>query len=177
MSMLLKLVSVFAQIGICAFGGGLSTLPLIEYHVVTSTGWLTEEEFAQVLAVSQVTPGPIAINAATFVGFRQAGFWGSLAATLSLCIAPIALLCIVMLLLETVSKEKSQKAKALLRPVVSGLLVLSLIPPMKATAGNGAPAILLFFLGLVLLKFCRTFRENPSLMLLLYGAIGAVVLS
>lgn len=177
MNMLAGLAAAFAQVGICAFGGGLSTLPLIEYQLVTSTGWLTREQFNQVLAMSQVTPGPIAINAATFVGFQQAGFWGSLVATLSLVAAPIALLSIVIQLLKFASDENSRRIKAFLRPVVAGLLFLSLLSPLKATIGNGSVALALFVFGLLLLKFCRIFRENPPILLLLYGAIGAVLLS
>ena len=80
MTKILELVWAFLQVGITAFGGGLSTLPLIEYQLVIKNGWMTGDGFNQLVAISQVTPGPIAINAATFAGYQQAGFWGSLAA-------------------------------------------------------------------------------------------------
>ena len=75
MTKVLELVWAFFQVGITAFGGGLSTLPLIQYQLVVKNGWMTDEGFNQLVAVSQVTPGPIAINAATFAGYQQAGFW------------------------------------------------------------------------------------------------------
>ena len=78
MTKIFELVWAFLQVGITAFGGGLSTLPLIEYQLVIKTGWMTGDGFNQLVAISQVTPGPIAINAATFAGYQQAGFWGSL---------------------------------------------------------------------------------------------------
>lgn len=177
MNGLAGLASAFAQVGIGAFGGGLSTLPLIEYQLVTRTGWLTHEQFSQVLALSQVTPGPIAVNAATFVGFQQAGPLGSLVATLSLIAAPIVALSLVILLLQRASSEDSKKFKLLLRPVVAGLLSLSLIAPARATCSNGYVAVALFFCGLALLKFCRFFRENPPAMLFLYGVLGIAFLS
>ena len=90
MTKVLELVWAFFQVGITAFGGGLSTLPLIQYQLVVKNGWMTDEGFNQLVAVSQVTPGPIAINAATFAGYQQAGLWGSLAATLALVSAPVA---------------------------------------------------------------------------------------
>lgn len=177
MEALLKLASAFAQVGICAFGGGLSTLPLIEYQLVTHTGWLTHEQFAQVLALSQVTPGPIAVNAATFVGFQQAGIPGAFISTFSLIAAPVSALCVVLLLLRRASAESSKKFKSLLRPIVSGLLTMSLIAPLRSTAGNGAAAVGMFVLGVVFVRYCRFFRENPPAMLFLFGAVGAIILS
>ena len=94
---LLLLALAFARIGIGAFGGGISTIPLIEHELVMNYGWLTLEEFNQVLALAQVTPGPIAINAATFVGYHQAGVLGSLIATLSVASAPLLILFLVLL--------------------------------------------------------------------------------
>lgn len=172
MSTLVTLVLAFAQIGIGSFGGGLSTLPLIEYQLVTKTGWLSAEQFSQVLALSQVTPGPIAINAATFVGFQQSGVLGSLIATFSFVTAPIAALCIVLFLLKKTTTEKSDKFKLLLRPIVSGLLSLAVVVPLTATVSNGRIAMSLFAIGLLLIKFIKVFRENPPLLLFLFGIIG-----
>lgn len=172
----LGLASAFLQVGICAFGGGLSSLPLIQYHLVTKTGWLTPDEFNQVLAVSQLTPGPIAINAATFVGFQQAGFWGSLVSTIALVLPPIIILSAVILLLQRTSSDKSNFFKSLLRPIVAGLLLLSIISPLMATFKNGVPAIALFVSGLLIITKLRFLRENPWVMLILFGLIGAVLL-
>ncbi len=177
MSTLFGLAIAFAQVGICAFGGGLSSLPLIEYQLVTRTGWLTTAEFNQVLALSQITPGPIAINAATFVGFQQAGFWGSLISTIALISGPIVMLSIVILMLQKTSAENSTKFKSFLRPIVAGLLLLAIVSPLSATYYNGMPAVALFLSGLFLIKRFRFFRENPSAMLMLFGLTGAVFLS
>lgn len=177
MNMLLPLILAFLQVGIVAFGGGLSTLPLIHYQIVTNAGWLTEDQFAQVLALSQVTPGPIAINAATFVGYQQAGVWGSLVSTLALVAAPVSALTIVLMILQKCSAEKSSKFKLLLRPLVSGLLTLSLISPLKATLTNGYFAIALFAAGVALIKYCKFIRERPAVMLFLFGAAGALILA
>lgn len=177
MKMLLDLLSAFLQVGIIAFGGGLSTLPLIHYQIVTRTGWLTEEQFTQVLALSQVTPGPIAINAATFVGYQQAGVCGSLISTLAIAAAPIGALTIVLAILQKCSAEKSSKFKIMLRPLVSGLLTLSLISPLKAAVNNGYSAIALFAAGVALLKYCKFIRERPAVMLFLFGTAGALILT
>lgn len=177
MNMLPKLASAFAQVGIGAFGGGLSTLPLIEYQLVTRTGWLTREQFSQVLALSQVTPGPIAVNAATFVGFQQGGVLGSFVATLSLIAAPLAVLCIVLLILRRATAEQSKKFKFLLRPIVAGLLSLSLISPLTVTWKNGCVAVGMLVLGIVLLRSVKFIKEHPPLLLFVYGLLGIFFLS
>ena len=81
----------FLQIGALSFGGGYAAMPLIEHQVVDGHGWLTLGEFTDLVAISQMTPGPIAINAATFVGLKTAGLGGAAAATLG-CILPSCLL-------------------------------------------------------------------------------------
>ena len=91
----LQLLWSFFQIGLFSIGGGYAAMPLIQQQVVELNPWLTMGEFTDVVTISQMTPGPIAINAATFVGIRVAGFPGSLVATLG-CVLPS---CIVVLLL------------------------------------------------------------------------------
>lgn len=91
----LNLIWSFFQIGLLSFGGGYAALPLIQNQVVELHGWLNMTEFADITTISQMTPGPIAINAATFVGQRMAGLPGALAATFG-CVLPS---CIIVLLL------------------------------------------------------------------------------
>ena len=79
----LQLFLSFLQIGLFSFGGGYAAMPLIQGQVVDAHGWLSMSEFTDLITISQMTPGPIAINAATFVGIKIAGLPGALAATLS----------------------------------------------------------------------------------------------
>lgn len=177
MKVLIELALSFAQIAAGAFGGGLSTLPLIEYQLVKSTGWLTTSQFGQVLALSQVTPGPIAINAATFVGFQQAGICGSIVSTLSIVIVPILILCTISCILKKLEAEKSRKFKDILRPIVAGLLTLSLISPLTVTAKNGITAMAMLIIGIMLIRTFRFFKNYPPVLLVIYGIIGAVIFS
>jgi chromate transporter len=78
---LAQLFLSFAKIGAFSFGGGYAMIPLISKEVVESKAWLSMPEFIDVIALSQATPGPIAINAATYVGYKIGGFWGSVVAT------------------------------------------------------------------------------------------------
>ena len=177
MNVLLELTASFAQIAAGAFGGGLSTLPLIEYHLVKVTGWLTPSQFGQVLALSQITPGPIAINAATFVGFQQAGIAGSIVSTLSIIIVPVLILCVLLCILKKIEEEKSRKFKEMLRPIVAGLLALSLVSPIAVTAKNGVIAVMMLIIGILLIRTCKFFKNYPPVLLVIYGIIGAVIFS
>ncbi len=89
--MLIKLFISFFKIGLFSFGGGYAALPLIQAEVVDMNQWLSLNEFNDLITISQMTPGPIAINSATFVGIRIAGFPGALAATFG-CVLPSAII-------------------------------------------------------------------------------------
>lgn len=89
--MLIKLFISFVKIGLFSFGGGYAALPLIQEEVVELNNWLSLNEFNDLITISQMTPGPIAINSATFVGTRIAGLPGALVATIG-CVLPSAII-------------------------------------------------------------------------------------
>ena len=91
----LQLFFSFLQIGLFSFGGGYAAVPLIQEQIVNIHGWLDMDQFTDLITISQMTPGPIAINSATFVGIRIGGIPGALVATLG-CILPS---CIIVTLL------------------------------------------------------------------------------
>ena len=84
----------FLKIGVFAFGGAYAVIPLVEEQMVTNTGWMTFTEFSDLVAIDELTPGPIIINSATFIGMKLGGVPGAIAATLG-CILPG---CIVSLI-------------------------------------------------------------------------------
>lgn len=84
MNILVNLFVTFAKIGVCTFGGGYAMLPILQRELVETRGWATQEELADYYAVGQCTPGIIAVNTATFVGYNQAGWVGGIVATLGL---------------------------------------------------------------------------------------------
>ena len=84
----LQLFLSFFQIGLFSFGGGYAAMPLIQGQIVKIHGWMTMSEFTDLITISQMTPGPIAVNSATFVGLRVAGYVGAVVATLG-CILPV----------------------------------------------------------------------------------------
>lgn len=86
MELIAKLFGVFLQIGCFSIGGGYAVISLIQNQIVGKYGWLTEKTFGDIITISQMTPGPLAVNASTFAGFQLAGVWGAAAATAG-CVA------------------------------------------------------------------------------------------
>jgi len=93
--LLLKLFFAFIQVGLFSVGGGYAAIPLIQEQIVNIHGLMTLEEFSDLITVAEMTPGPISINSATFVGMRIAGIWGVLVCTLG-CIIPSFCICLVL---------------------------------------------------------------------------------
>ena len=79
---ILQLFLVFFKIGAFTFGGGYAMIPLIQKEVVENKKWITDDDILEIIAIAESTPGPIAINSATFVGYRTCGFWGAFFSTL-----------------------------------------------------------------------------------------------
>ena len=102
---LLELFLTFFEIGALTFGGGYAMIPFVREQVLAH-GWLTEEELLNMIAVSESTPGPIAVNMATFVGSEQAGILGSAAATLGVVLPSFLIILIISVLLKNFLKYK-----------------------------------------------------------------------
>ena len=135
----LELLWSFVQIGLFSIGGGYAAMPLIQHQVVDAHPWLTMSQFADVMAIAEMTPGPIAINAATFVGIQVAGIPGAIVATLG-CVLPSCV--IVMALGYVYYKNRGLK---LVQGVLGGLrpAVVALI------ASAGLSLIVLSFSSMV----------------------------
>ncbi len=131
----LQLLWSFFQIGLFSIGGGYATMPLIQHQVVDLHGWLTMTQFSDIITISQMTPGPIAINSATFVGIQVAGIPGALVATLG-CVIPS---CIIVTTLAYVYYR--YKGLTMVQGVLSGLrpAVVAMI------ASSGVSLLLLAF--------------------------------
>ena len=122
MFLYLKLFYVFFKVGLFSFGGGYAMLPLI-YQEVQTLNLMPAKEFSNVVGLSQVTPGPIAVNAATYVGFQSAGFWGALIATLG-----VSLPCFILILMIEAFMNRFQTNSVVqgvlagIRPATVGLI-------------------------------------------------------
>ena len=181
MNLYLQLFISFLQIGALSFGGGYAAMPLIQQQVVTLHGWLSLSEFTDLITISQMTPGPIAIISATFVGTRVGGFWGALCATTG-CVLPSCLL--VSLLAWAYLKYGHlsiiQDVLSSLRPAVIAMIasagfsiLISILWPqglssLAALAQNVNLRGFLIFLGALVLLI--RLRMNPILVMVLSGA-------
>ncbi|MEG0516755.1 MAG: chromate transporter, partial [Cetobacterium sp.] len=119
---LLKLFYVFFIIGLFSFGGGLAMLPLIK-EAVFKYKWLNETEFLDIISISQITPGPIAINSATFVGYKVAGIPGAMSATLGSSLPSLIIILIVAVIYDKIKNSPYKKAFFnTVKPVTVGLI-------------------------------------------------------
>ncbi len=165
----------FFLIGLGAYGGGTVVIPLIEREIVLNHGWLTASEFAQVIALSQITPGPIAINAATFAGFHIAGFWGSLMATTGVVTPSIILMSTVIHILKCLGRNcHINRIRQGIKPGVLAMIFLAIISIGKATVYNPA-TLAIATITFLLLYFLKN-RLHPALLIVLAGLAGLLVL-
>ncbi|MCR4818406.1 MAG: chromate transporter [Fretibacterium sp.] len=183
MSTIFTLMAVFAKVALGAFGGGLATIPFIHHELVVVRPWLTEEMFGQTIALAQMTPGPIALNSATFVGYRLGGFWGSWWATIALVGTPVLVLALLLWLISRASEGVQKKVAAFqkaLRPAVAGLLLAAFctllrpILPSFASFHALLSGIVLVALAVVCwyLSRFRPFKTYPQLIILLAAVAG-----
>lgn len=182
MPSLLEIVLTFAQIGILSFGGGYASIGLVEKQIVEVKSWMSYAEFADIVAIDELTPGPVAINAATFVGTKMAGVPGAIAAT----IGAILPSCIIALILAYVYyKYKSLKA---VNGAISGLksMVVAMILSTTISLLLNAlfyylpidlyaidyVSIVLFIIALITI---RKTKINPLLIMLGCGLLGLMI--
>lgn len=177
----LELFWAFFQVGLFSIGGGYAALPLIQARVVDTHHWLSLAEFTDVVTISQMTPGPIGINAATFVGTKTAGILGSIAATAG-CVTPsfIIVLCLAYVYTKYNNLDIIQGILGGLRPAVVGLIAASgLSITILCFFRNSDTAysfdsldvfaVVLFAAGFFAL---RKFKLNPIYVMLGSGAVG-----
>lgn len=127
MSIYLQLFLTFLKIGAVSFGGGYAMIPLMTDEVI-SYGWLDNEQMLNLIAVAESTPGPIAINMATFIGSSQAGFFGAICATLGVVLPSFVIILVIVALIKTLLKFAGVKAfLSGIRPVAVGLIIATAV--------------------------------------------------
>ncbi|MGQ9623436.1 MAG: chromate transporter [Candidatus Caldatribacteriaceae bacterium] len=163
------LALAFLRVGFFSFGGGLAALPLIEREIVYTHHWLTKGEFLELLALAQLTPGPIAINSATFTGFKVGGMLGAFIATASFCLPSILLAFLVFAFLSHFRENPWIRRFLLgLRPALLALL-LRVVYSVIQDGIHDWFALILSGAGGVLL-FWGKIEEIPAL--LIGGTLG-----
>lgn len=174
----LKLFISFLKIGAFSFGGGYAAMPIIQSEVVDTYHWLTLEEFTDLITISQMTPGPIAVNSATFVGIRIGGILGAAVATLG-CILPASLLLIFLSWMYMKYKKLTilQTILSVLRPAVVVLIAISGIKILQSAFGLNELILenlrlhMLFIFGICLVLLIK-YKKNPIIIMVFAGTLN-----
>lgn len=170
--LILNLFTTFFRIGMFSFGGGYAMLPLISREIVDHWHWLTPEQFIDVVAVSGVTPGPIAINAATFVGKKVAGVAGSAAATLGVVAPSFIIMLILAWLMKRYAKlPVIQNMFKGIRPVVVALIASAALFMINSSVTMVSQAII----AVVALVLALKTKIHPITVLVAAGVVGVLI--
>lgn len=167
----LKLAFAFLKIGAFSFGGGYAVLSFIQREIVEANGWISPEQFVDIVAIAEMTPGPIAVNSATFVGYNMFGVWGGIMCTLCTIAIPVTLSLIVSFYFSKFKGNKClQNALAGIRPAVIGLIAASCLSVAEISITSLYSRL---FFGIALLLVWK-FKVNPIITLIICGALGGV---
>ena len=186
MELIARLFLTFAKIGLIGFGGGMAILPLI-YQSVSEFNTIDPDEFANLFAISQATPGPLAVNAATFTGFETAGIPGALAATVGVAFPAFILVAVCVKFLNKYQESKLVQGAFLgIRPVAVGMIMAGFIMIAQSSLMSGSfsditvpgqifDVIKPVQIGMAAVTFiaAKKFKVNALTLILVMGVLGA----
>ncbi|MBE6573718.1 MAG: chromate transporter [Ruminococcaceae bacterium] len=164
----LQLFTAFFKIGLFTFGGGMAMIPFIQRETVEKHGWIEEKDILEILAISESTPGPIAINTATFIGYQKAGALGSAAATFGVVLPSFIIISIISLFLKQFMELKAVEYAFMgIRAGVIALVVKALIKLYK-----GCPKNIISYVIIALAFVAAVLGVNVIIIIICAGLIG-----
>lgn len=167
-----KLFLTFLKIGVFSFGGGYAMIPFIQREIVDINKWMDINEFLNIIAVSQMTPGPIAVNSSTYVGVKVLGVMGSLVATLGVSLGSFTLVVLISKKLETVKKTHIlDRVFKGLRPAVLALILSSAYSIGKVSILGIKDVIILIGVLIGSLKF----KIHPIKLIVISALVGIFI--
>jgi chromate transporter len=170
--MYLKLLFTFFKIGLFSFGGGYAMLPLIQQEVTSVNKWVSVKEFIDIVAISQITPGPIAINSATYIGYKVAGVLGSACATLGVTMPSVIIMLIICRFFFKFKNNKYVEGAFLgLRPATVGLVAAAAI--LVAYGAFIDYKSIIIFVAAFIASY--KFKVDPILMTAVAALIGLIL--
>ena len=168
MEILIKLFWAFLKIGTFSFGGGYAMLPFIQKEVVESNGWISMSEFTDIIGISQMTPGPVAINSATY---KIDGVLGSIFATLGVVTTSFILVTIISKILNKFKESEVIKGALLgMRPVLIALIIYAFIDLAKEVYIDLKSIIITLIIGVILLSK----KVHPILVIVIAAVLGLI---
>lgn len=169
---LLSVLWSFLKVGALSFGGGYAMIPMIEREIILLHRWVTMDQFIDMISVSWVTPGPIAVNSATFVGYRVGGVPGASLATAGVVLPSLILMTVFATMMRKFRKLPSvETVFVTLRPVVASLVAVAGLSVARSSVVDPTTAVIG---GLVLVAMLRT-RLSPFLLIGITAAGGVIL--
>lgn len=171
MEILIKLYFVFLKIGTFSFGGGYAMLPFMQREIVENNCWISMSQFSDIIGISQMTPGPVAINSATFVGYKVGGVGGSLVATLGVITTSFILVTIINKILDKFKESITVKAiLAGMRPILIALIIYAFIDLAKESYVDLKSIIITIIIGIILVSK----KVHPILVIVIAAILGLI---
>ncbi len=173
MPLLLDLFLTFFRIGICTFGGGYAMLPMLQRELVEKKGWVTEEEILDYFAIGQCTPGIIAVNTATFVGYKVKKVSGGIIATLGVVAPSVLIITVIAAVLSNFAHIPAVKnAFAGIRVAVCVLIINSVVKLLKKSVVDKITAAVYIIVALCAILFSKL---SPVIFVIAAALLGIIV--
>ena len=174
MKSLLELFWIFFKLGLFTFGGGYAMIPQIKEIIVEKKKWLTDDEMLEIIAIAESTPGPIAVNMATYIGYLRKKFWGSFFATLGVVLPSLIIIFIISLFFDTFLANKYVAYAFIgIKACVAFLITKAAINMILKTKKKALPIIMLVLVCVLMILF-EIFNISFSsiILILIGGCIG-----
>lgn len=172
MNMYLQLFLTYAKIGAITFGGGYAMLPILKRELVQKKGWVTEDDLIDCYAIGQCTPGVIAVNAATLIGYQKKGFWGAFCATTGVVTPPVLIIISVASIISAFSSNiYVQHALRGMNVAICAVIALTVLGLIKKTWKD----LYCIIIGLVVFALTVAF-DIPTVLAVLGAAVVGVVI-
>ncbi|EEG78951.1 chromate transporter [Dethiobacter alkaliphilus] len=169
---ILQLYMAFLKIGMFSIGGGYVMLPLIQKEIIENYGWLTQTEFVDIIAIAEMTPGPVAINSATFIGYQTAGIWGAAFATAGVVTPSLVLMVLAAKMINRFYENRwVQAAFGGLRPAVIALIAGAAI----YVAGTAITDYISVIFGLAAFALLIFTKLHPIVVLAISAVAGIII--
>lgn len=177
MKELLELLLVFLKLGLFTFGGGYAMIPQIKEIVIDKKHWLTEDELLEVIAISESTPGPMAINLATYIGFKKRKFFGALFSTIGVIIPSFIIILIISLIFDKfISNKYVSYAFVGIKCAVAILIISAALDMLKKIEKNAFNICLIIIVCITLILLEIFQIKFSSIFLILIGGMLGIIL-
>lgn len=171
MNILVSLFLTFLKIGTFSFGGGYAMIPFMQREIIENHNWISNNVFMDIIGISQMTPGPVSINSATFIGFKVSSILGSVAATLGVVTTSFILVSIASKAMEKFKESKVLKGALLgMRPVLIALIIQAFVDLAKDAYVDIKSVIITLIIGALLLSK----KVHPIVCIIIAGILGVV---